>query len=307
MRRVVAVPYVRGVVRTLRFSSSPRLRSIPPSTATPTASKLVTMTTIHASLSLPLVILVTSFVSQCWAFGTFCPCQLTLHLRSVAGDDTLRMAASTREGSDGADGPAESTSPPIALTSIFIDVTIPNRDEADPLRLTFHIPIPNLLPQHAENIIALAAQSRRSIDSRCHYVGCTFRHSPQFVEGFPQYRWAHVLDGRGINAIGRGQERIEEKGMTSCRVTVQGSGDYYGTPYDPKHPVVLTVPLVGPGRGSTSFSIVRVGDSPQEWGERLLINSAVVGWLDDASKEALTQLASQTDGPPTVVDSGILE
>jgi len=116
-----------------------------------------------------------------------------------------------------------------------------------------------------------------------------------------------VLDGRGINAIGRGQERIDEKGMTSCRVTVQGSGDYYGTPYDPKHPVVLTVPLVGPGRGSTSFSIVRVGDSPQEWGERLLINSAVVGFMDEASKEALTQLASQTDGPPTVVDSGILE
>ena len=117
-----------------------------------------------------------------------------------------------------------------------------------------------------------------------------------------------MLDGRGINAIGRGQERIEEKErMTSCRVTVQGSGDYYGIRYGPEHPVVLTVPLVGPGRGSTSFSIVRVGDSPQEWGERLLINSAVVGWLDDASKEALTQLASQTDGPPTVVDSGILE
>ena len=114
-----------------------------------------------------------------------------------------------------------------------------------------------------------------------------------------------MLDGRGINAIGRGQERIGAPG--EGKVTVQGSGDYYGTPYDPKHPVVLTVPLVGPGRGSTSFSIVRVGDSPQEWGERLLINSAVVGFMDEASKEALTQLASQTDGPPTVVDSGILE
>ena len=218
------------------------------------------------------------------------------------------MAASTREGSDGADDPAESTSPPAALTSIFIDVTIPNRDETDPLRLIFHIPQPNLLPQHAENIIALAAQSRRSIDSRCHYVGCAFQHSPQFVEGFPQYRWAHVLDGRDINAIGRGQERIEEKEkMATCRVTVQGSGDYYGMTYDPKHPVVLTVPLVGPGRGSTSFSIVRVGASPQEWGERLLINCAVIGWLDEASNEALIQLASQTDGPPTVIDSGILE
>ena len=117
-----------------------------------------------------------------------------------------------------------------------------------------------------------------------------------------------MLDGRDINAIGRGQERIEEKEkMATCRVTVQGSGDYYSMTYDPKHPVVLTVPLVGPGRGSTSFSIVRVGASPQEWGERLLINCAVIGWLDEASNEALIQLASQTDGPPTVIDSGILE
>ena len=194
------------------------------------------------------------------------------------------------------------------LTSIFIDVAIPSRDESNPLRLVFHIPQPNLLPQHAENIIALAAQSRRSIDSRCHYVGCAFRHSPQFVEGFPQYRWAHVLDGRGINTIGQGQDRIDEKeAMTSCRVTVQGSGDYYGYQYDQDRPVVLTVPLVGPGRGSTSFSIVRVGDSPQEWGERLLINSATIGWLDVSSNEALLEMATQTDGPPTVVDSGFLE
>ena len=128
------------------------------------------------------------------------------------------------------------------------------------------------------------------------------------MEGFPQYRWAHVLDGRGINAIGRGQERIDEKeAMTSCKVTVQGSGDYYGIQYNSDQPVVLTVPLVGPGRGSTSFSIVRVGDSPQEWGERLLINSATIGWMDDSCSEALVEMATQTDGPPTVVDSGILE
>ena len=215
---------------------------------------------------------------------------------------------STTEGSE-TDAAEALSSSSERLTSMFIDVTVPSRDESNPLRLVFHIPQPNLLPQHAENILALAAQSRRSIDSRCHYVGCAFRHSPQFVEGFPQYRWAHVLDGRGINAIGRGQERIDEKeAMTSCKVTVQGSGDYYGIQYNSDHPVVLTVPLVGPGRGSTSFSIVRVGDSPQEWGERLLINSAVIGWMDtNACNDALVEMATQTDGPPTVVDSGILE
>ena len=128
------------------------------------------------------------------------------------------------------------------------------------------------------------------------------------MEGFPQYRWAHVLDGRNINAIGQGQDRIDEReAMTSCKVAVQGSGDYYGYQYDQDRPVVLTVPLVGPGRGSTSFSIVRVGDSPQEWGERLLINAAVIGWMDDACIDALKEMATQTDGPPTVVDSGILE
>ena len=235
------------------------------------------------------------------------PCEAFCGLPHATQRAFITHLTSTTEGSE-TDAAEALSSSSERLTSMFIDVTVPSRDESNPLRLVFHIPQPNLLPQHAENILALAAQSRRSIDSRCHYVGCAFRHSPQFVEGFPQYRWAHVLDGRGINAIGRGQERIDEKeAMASCKVTVQGSGDYYGIPYDPDWPVVLTVPLVGPGRGSTSFSIVRVGDSPQEWGERLLINAAVIGWMDASSNNALVEMATQTDGPPTVVNSGILE
>lgn len=215
---------------------------------------------------------------------------------------------------------------PSSLSSLHLDISIPNRDNSDdadssPLRLIFHIPkSPALLPLHTENIIRLFAQSQRSIDSRCSYVNCAFRHSPQFVEGFPQYRWAHVLDGRGINAVGRGTDRIEEKdAMSTCRVDVVGSGSYYGIRYediptavDDEYDgsggkgVALTVPLSGPGRGSTSLSIVRVGDSPQEWGERLLINSAVIGWMDPSSGKALRAMATQTDGPPTVVASGIL-
>ena len=249
-----------------------------------------------------LAVLISSFlVSRCGAFCGFEHATLQ-KWRTCCTD-----LASTKEGSDGGvTDPAAASS--AELKSIFLDVAIPSRDESDPLRLVFHLPQPNLLPKHADNIIALAAQSRRSIDSRCHYVGCAFRHSPQFVEGFPQYRWAHVLDGRGINAIGGGQERIEEKeAMTACKVTVPGSGDYYGYEYDPDRPVVLTVPLVGPGRGSTSFSIVRVGDSPQEWGERLLINCAAVGWMDEACKEALVAMATQTDAPPKIIDSGVIQ
>eukprot|EP00562_Extubocellulus_spinifer_P006947 CAMPEP_0178518356 /NCGR_PEP_ID=MMETSP0696-20121128/26213_1 /TAXON_ID=265572 /ORGANISM="Extubocellulus spinifer, Strain CCMP396" /LENGTH=290 /DNA_ID=CAMNT_0020148913 /DNA_START=56 /DNA_END=928 /DNA_ORIENTATION=+ len=214
-----------------------------------------------------------------------------------------------------------------SLTSLYLDVSIPNRDnnakdgDDSPLRLIFHVPTsPALLPLHTENIIKLFSQSQRSIDSRCSYVGCAFRHSPQFVEGFPQYRWAHVLDGRSINAVGRGSDRIEEKdAMSACRVDVVGSGSYYGIRYEDiptvgdaydntggGRGVALTVPLSGPGRGSTSLSVVRVGDSPQEWGERLLINSAVIGWMDPSCGEALRTMATQTDGPPSVVASGVL-
>jgi hypothetical protein len=145
-------------------------------------------------------------------------------------------------------------------------------------------------------------------------VGCEFQHSPQFVEGFAQYRWGHLLKGRGRNAVGRAEERISDpENMRKCMHSVYG-GQYYGLNYDRDVPtvgdrderVVLTVPLVGPGRGSTDLSIVRVGESPPEWKERLLLNSAVLGWLDPSSLETLRGMARQTQGAPKVVESGIL-
>lgn len=183
-------------------------------------------------------------------------------------------------------------------------------------RLEFEIPNTQLLPLHTENLLQLCRQSRTGIDPRCSYVGCEFQHSPQFVESFAQYRWGHTLKGRGRNAVGRADERIVDPvGMRQCTHSIYG-GQYYGLNYDTQVPkqemegqdrtIVLTVPLVGPGRGSTDLAIVRVGESPPEWRERLLLNTAVLGWLDPSSLETLYAMARQTEGPPKVVGSGVL-
>ena len=186
-------------------------------------------------------------------------------------------------------------------------------------RLTFHIPNTQLLPRHTENILKLCSQERSSIDPRCTYVGCEFQHSPQFVEGFAQYRWGHTLKGRGRNAVGPAEERITDPdNMKRCTHSIYG-GQYYGLNYGEDIPeqqqidgqqqdtrVVLTVPLVGPGRGSTDLSIVRVGESPPEWKERLLLNCAVLGWMDSSSVDTLHAMARQTTAPPKVTGSGVL-
>jgi len=165
-----------------------------------------------------------------------------------------------------------------------------------------------LLPLHTENIIKLSTGEMRSLDPRLGYSKCAFKHSPQFVEGFPQYRWAHVLDGRGRNAVGRPTERISDpEHLRSCTHSLYG-GVYHGLNYSDvddisEDGVVLTVPLVGAYRGSSGFSIVRVGESPQEWRERLLLNSAVIGYLE-SGLEVLHIMARQTDAPPTIIASG---
>lgn len=165
-----------------------------------------------------------------------------------------------------------------------------------------------MLPKHTENLVKLGTEAMRSLDPRCSYVKCSFKHSPQFVEGLPQYRWAHVLEGRGRNAVDRPTERIlDPERMRLCTHSVFG-GVYHGLKYDEtvgEGGVVLTVPLTGAYRGSTSFSIVRVGESPMEWRERLLVNSAVLGHLESGI-EALYGMARQTRAPPTIVASGIL-
>eukprot|EP00979_Chaetoceros_neogracilis_P011194 scaffold2719_cov266-Chaetoceros_neogracile.AAC.17 len=197
-------------------------------------------------------------------------------------------------------------------TKIYFDIAIGgNSDESDIIgRLVFNLnQSERYLPLHSENLIKLATGELRSLDPRCSYLKCQFKHSPQFVETFPQYKWAHVMDGRGRNAIGRPTERIQDvDSFRSCTRSIYG-GVYYGLEYDDElvenseEGVVLTVPLVGPYRGSTSFSIVRVGESPQEWRERLLLNSAVLGYLESGI-EVLREFARQTNGPPIIVRSG---
>ena len=86
-------------------------------------------------------------------------------------------------------------------------------------------------------------------------------------------------------------------------------GQYYGVKYDAnddRHAVVLAVPVLGPGYGSSRFSIVRVAESPPAWRERLLLNLGVVGFLVPNSYDVLRAMARQRLGPPTIVASGLV-
>jgi hypothetical protein len=194
---------------------------------------------------------------------------------------------------------------------IYFDISINNEEIG---RLVFNLGSKQnyFFPKHCENVVKLCAEDLKPIDPNCSYVKCFFKYSPQFVETMPQYRWAHVLDGRGRNAVGRATDRIifDAGKMKSCTHYCFG-GVYYGMKYDgdmemlSEAGVVLTVPLVGACRGSTGFSIVRVGESPQEWREKLLLNSAVIGWLESGI-DVLRTMARQTSGPPMISASGKL-
>lgn len=196
----------------------------------------------------------------------------------------------------------------LSADSIYYDIEIANQPIG---RLVFHLTNPSSLPKHAENIIQLAKGSRRGIDPKAHYVGCEFDFSPVAIEdGMGRYRWGHQLRGRGRNGIGRADEAITDpESQAKCCHSTFG-GQYYGDMYtqienDPG--VMLTVPVVGPGYGSTKFSIVRVEESPKEWRETLLINSGVIGRLDVSSLDVLYTMARQRLGPPTIVSAGVLD
>ena len=178
-------------------------------------------------------------------------------------------------------------------------------------RLVFHLTNPSPLPLHAENLIQLAKGSRRSIDPQAHYVNCEFDFSPASVEdGMGRYRWGHQLKGRGRNAIGRPDQPIVDKENQLKSTHSCFGGQYYGDEYietlndDPD--VLLTVPIMGPGHGFSKFSIVRVGESPKEWGERLLLNSGVIGRMDPESLQVLHMMARQRVAPPRVIEAGVL-
>ena len=199
---------------------------------------------------------------------------------------------------------------------------------------------PHYLPLHISNLCNLAASKRKAIDSKATYVGCTFQFSPATIDdGFGRYRWGHQCDGYGRNGIqvslASGQltdwdEPFSDPERVKDCVHASFGGKYYGWRYDEisellsteggddTAAILLTVPIHGPGAGTSKFSIVRVSESPREWGERLLLNSAVVGFLDcsgnggfgddtndgRSSLDVLRAMAQQKIGVPTIVGSG---
>ena len=210
----------------------------------------------------------------------------------------------------------------ISANSIYFDIAIAG-EEIGRLRLELANPSP--LPLHAENIIQLAKGSRRGIDPKAHYVGCEFDYSPLYIEepgagAGGRYRWSHQLKGRGRNAVGSrpDQTLVDVENQRQCTHACYG-GQYYGIQYNQDDDssssstmmnddpcVLLTVPILGPGHGTSKFSLVRVGESPKEWGERLLLNSGVLGKLAVESLPVLQTMARQRRGPPTVVAAGVL-
>ena len=219
---------------------------------------------------------------------------------------TQRQA--TRGSGGGGDHNDNDASGMISADSIYFDIEVANQPIG---RLVFHLTNPSPLPQHAENIIQLAKGSRRGIDPKAHYVGCEFDFSPVAVEdGMGRYRWSHQLKGRGRNGIGRADQLITDpKSQAECCQSTFG-GQYYGDLYirkDNDPGVLLTVPVVGPGYGTSKFSIVRVEESPKEWKDSLLINSGVIGRLDRSCLEVLHAMARQRIGPPTIVAGGALD
>lgn len=234
-------------------------------------------------------------------------------------------------------------------TKVYFDIAIPTPAKEIPLgRLTFRLTPPSHpyhLPLHTSNLISLASGLRKSIDRKATYEGCMFQYSPSTIDdGSFRYRWGHVCDGYGRNGIQTtlasgaqtswdepfsDRERLKEVAQ-SCF-----GGVYYGQRYDEiveilQHDgqdaaILLTVPIQGPGAGTSKFSIVRVSESPGEWRERLLLNSAVVGYLDcnadgrfgaiptdddnaespPTSLEVLRAMARQRMGPPKIIKCGV--
>ena len=209
----------------------------------------------------------------------------------------------------------------VSASVVYFDIQVAQQDLG---RLVFELANPSPLPLHTENIIQLAKGSRRGVDPLAHYVGCEFDYSPLTVEDglVGRYRWSHQLRGRGRNGIGRADQPIVEADNQRRNTHSCFGGQYYGvstTTYTDKDDelrvdgeeadplVLLTVPILGPGQGMSKFSIVRVGESPKEWGDRLLLNSGVIGKLQPSSLPVLHAMARQRQGPPTVVGAGVLD
>jgi len=234
-------------------------------------------------------------------------------------------------------------------TKVYFDIAISTPKEEITLgRLTFNLTPsthPYYLPLHISNLVSLASSKRKSIDSKATYEGCTFQYSPAAIEdGSFRYKWGHVMIGNGRNAIQTklvsGKELGWDEPFSDPQRVKESShssfgGVYYGQSYQEIAEllakdgqdvvVVLTVPIQGPGAGTSKFSIVRVSESPQEWGERLLHNSAIIGYLDcsaladgtsrddddveegdPTALDVLQAMARQKVGPPKIISSGVI-
>eukprot|EP00585_Thalassiosira_rotula_P003156 CAMPEP_0196133296 /NCGR_PEP_ID=MMETSP0910-20130528/2576_1 /TAXON_ID=49265 /ORGANISM="Thalassiosira rotula, Strain GSO102" /LENGTH=338 /DNA_ID=CAMNT_0041393007 /DNA_START=36 /DNA_END=1053 /DNA_ORIENTATION=- len=284
---------------------------------------------------------------------------------------TIITRSSSRDGDNDSSDNDNSSDNDISNSNngnkLYFDIAIaPSPTELIPLgRLTFQITPPAhpaYLPLHTSNLLSLASELRSSVDPKCTYRNCVFQYSPSTIDdGSARYRWGHVCEGHGRNGIrtrdaGTGRERGWEDAFSDpervkeCAHTCFG-GVYYGMSYDEiisdrekkkegesddedDAAVLLTVPIHGPGAGTSKFSIVRVEESPREWGERLLENSAVVGYLDcgadgtfvgdddddddddesvegedggprPTSLDVLRAMARQRVGPPKIVHCGV--
>lgn len=186
---------------------------------------------------------------------------------------------------------------------------------------------PHHLPLHISNLCGLAAGKRKSIDPKATYLGCTFQFSPATIDDASfRYRWAHQCDGNQRNAIRASlasggvsdwdEQFSDPERLKECTHNSFG-GSYYGWRYEEildllsaeersdVPAILLTVPIHGPGAGSSKFSIVRVSESPREWGERLLLHFG-----DDTndgrdSLDVLRAMAKQKIGVPTILGCGV--
>jgi hypothetical protein len=218
-------------------------------------------------------------------------------------------------------------------------------------RLVVQLTIPSFLPRHAENFVRLCRGDLVAVDPKATYVGCTFDDTTDYAEYYytdrtdggtkvhrpnGRYRWSHVVRGRNRNAIGRATEPIvDAASVRQCTNAVFG-GQYYGdvvdvdsnnaivdeesssslSPYinatTVRLGIVLAVSVAGAGYGSSRFALVRVGESPLEWRQRLLLNSGVIGRLV-SGHETLHALArrdrrtASSLSPPTIVAAGVLD
>jgi hypothetical protein len=211
--------------------------------------------------------------------------------------------------------------------------------------------IPSFLPRHAENFVRLCRGDLVAVDPKATYVGCTFDDTTDYAEYYytdrtdgtkmhrpnGRYRWSHVVRGRNRNAIGRATEPIvDAASVRQCTNAVFG-GQYYGdvvdvdsnnnaivdeessssslSPYinatTVRLGIVLAVSVAGAGYGSSRFALVRVGESPLEWRQRLLLNSGVIGRLVSGHETlhalARRDLRTASSSPPTIVAAGVLD